>query len=437
MLTEGDDHKIDVMTAVRRVVLATCLLLFAGPLVTPDAQEPAARRKGYVVVPETGGTSAVALQPDGGFVLGGIQRRGGGADDLKVIVIRISADGRLDTRFNGSGVVTTTIGEVSDVLRGLAVQPDGGILVAAHSTRGRDKVHGRPQFFSLVRYTAGGRPDAAFGDGGKIFTQLSRFHLSKPAVLSLKADGKILVAGSALTYRFTPLPPERRWDYAVTQYLPTGELDETFGTRGVAAHALEGFASDMALQADGKIVILGSDGIGYPADIALLRLHPDGSRDRRFGNGGTVITPWREGAAASSMVIQSDGKILVAANRIVLRFEADGRLDSSFGNAGIMPVTFARHVTHVALQPDGRVLLGDGMSRLARFLPDWRPDPSFGHAGVATVAVGGNFRFARPIVQPDGKILLGGSRVVAETRRFAAARCNSDGTLDLTFGDAE
>jgi uncharacterized delta-60 repeat protein len=201
----------------------------------------------------------------------------------------------------------------------------------------------------------------------------------------------------------------------------------------VAVHALEGFASDMALQADGKIVVVGSDGIGHPADIALLRLHPDGSRDRRFGNGGTVITPWRKDAVASSMVIQRDGKILVAANRIVLRFEADGRLDSSFGDGGIMPVAFARHV---ALQPDGRVLLGDGMSRLARFLPDWRPDPTFGHTGVTTVAIGGNFRFARPIVQPDGKILLGGS-IVGGQRRFAAARCNADGTLDQTFGDAE
>lgn len=65
----------------------------------------------------------------------------------------------------------------------------------ATSTRAPNKDHGRPQSLSLVRYTTAGQLDDAFGDGGKVVTQLSKNHLSWPAALLLQADGK----GSSLT----------------------------------------------------------------------------------------------------------------------------------------------------------------------------------------------------------------------------------------------
>ena len=243
-----------------------------------------------------------------------------------------------------------------------------------------------------------------------------------------------------------------RWDFAVARYLPTGRRDGTFGTRGVAVHGVgdvsEDFASDMALQPDGKIVVVGPAHVRYPADIGLLRLNADGSRDRGFGDGGKVVTQWKDGAIPSSVAIQRDGKILVVARGtgggalkptpgssgpIVLRYLADGGLDPSFGDAGITPMAFGHYVV---LQPDGKILLGDGLSRFARILPDWRLDPSFGRSGIATV-LDGKFRSVAPVLQPDGKILLGGASVADGQRRFTIARCNADGTLDLTFGDLE
>ena len=158
------------MTRPCCILLAVCLLLLAGLLAAPGAQESTARRKGYAVAVEIGeahGSFVVALQPDGGLVLGGTQRRGRD-DQLKDTLLRFTPDG------HGAGFVTTTVGEVSDVLRGVAIQSDGRIVVAADSTGLANAHHGRPELFSLVRYTTAGQLDAAFGDGGEVFTQLSK-----------------------------------------------------------------------------------------------------------------------------------------------------------------------------------------------------------------------------------------------------------------------
>ena len=425
------------------VLLFVILILFAGLPVPPGAQEPAARRKGYAVTHESGGVWArvVALQPDGGVVLGGFSENGKdrfGMAKFKLLVLRFTPDGRLDPAFNGGGSVTTALGEVGDVLQGVAAQSDGRIVAVATATRASNKDHGRPETFSLVRYTPAGQIDETFGNGGKVLTQVSTDDLSHASVVMLQPDGKILVAGSALTQHWWPLPT-RRWDFAVVRYTPTGRLDTSFGSGGKAVHSVgdvsEDAAADMAVQPDGKIVLVGSAHVRYQADIGLLRLKPNGGRDRSFGDGGRVVTQWKKGTSASSVAIQPDGKILVVAGgRIALRYLPDGQLDPTFGDAGIMPVAFA---SHIVLQPDGKILLAS-LARLTRYRPDWRLDPSFGSAGTTTVNAGRNFRPGAPVLQPDGRILLGGSSVAADgQRRFTIARCNPDGSLDSTFGDPE
>ncbi len=414
-------------------MLATCLLLFAGRLVTPGAEEPAARRKGYVVVPETGSTSAVALQRHvAGEALERVDRHSPRPERLiepsgwqvprhRVVPPPLRRKGPEPVRQRAAGDKDLAVGlqteygrlaevEFRELREDLAAITERCIEVAARRVADEREELGPSVDFVTRTGGVGGNQDPAIGLDG----HAAQFVADLPD--RRRHDAAAVEPGIEATVRSDP--DQDQLEVVVGSPFPLDASEHEATVR---------------LQADGKIVVVGSTE-GYPADIALLRLDPDGRRDRSFGKGGRVITPWRDGAMASSMVIQNDGKILVAASRIVLRFEADGRLDSSFGDAGIMPVTFARHVT---LQPDGKVLLGDGMSRLARFLPDWRPDPTFGHSGIATVPVGGNFRFARPTVQPDGKILLGGRRVVAGQPHFAAARCNADGTLDLTFGAAE
>jgi uncharacterized delta-60 repeat protein len=417
-----------VAPVVASVLALTCLLGAAG------AQELGGRRKGYAVAPEAGpgGAHAVALQPDGRIVVGAGQGRGP-EHQFRILLLRFTSDGRLDATLGGEGFVTTTVAETSDYLRAVAVQPDGKIVVAADSTR----IPARgttPNVFALVRYTSTGQPDATFGDGGTVLTQLSSNNLSYPAALTLQPDGKILVAGSTLTDHWWPIP-QARYDFTVARYLPTGRLDTAFGSRGAAVHAVgtvsEDFASAMALQPDGRIVVAGSVHVRYPDDIGLLRLKADGGRDRSFGDGGRVVTQWKNGNSASSVAVQADGKILVTAAEIVLRYLPDGRLDPSFGEAGIMPkpIAFGR----IVLQPDGKILLAGG-ARLARYLPDWRLDPSFGRAGIATIDPRLGLRAeTAPVLQPDGKIVMAATRLADGHASVAVVRCNPD----LTFGDPE
>ena len=134
------------------------------------------------------------------------------------------------------------------------------------------------------------------------------------------------------------------------------------------------------------------------------------------------------------MAVQADGKILVTAAERVLRYLPDGRLDASFGEAGMMAIAFGHAV---ALQPDGKILLAAG-ARLARYLPDWRLDPGFGRAGIATIDARLGLRLeAAPVLQPDGKIVMAATLLADGRGSAAVVRFNSDGMLDLTFGDPE
>ena len=98
-----------------------------------------------------------------------------------------------------------------------------------------------------------------------------------------------------------------------------------------------------------------------------------------------------------------------------------------------MPIAFGR----IVLQPDGKILLAGG-ARLARYLPDWRLDPSFGRAGIAPIDPRLGLRAeTAPVLQPDGKIVMAATRLADGHASVAVVRCNPDGTLDLTFGDPE
>ncbi len=115
----------------------------------------------------------------------------------------------------------------------------------------------------------------------------------------------------------------------VVRYTPTGALDPAFGAGGIAefedlAPASE--ASGIAVQDDGRIVVGGraADNPAPPTPAngpgqlgsdtdwtwALLRLEPTGTLDQSFGNDGVVRTPI--GKAANAMVLQPDGRVVVA-----------------------------------------------------------------------------------------------------------------------------
>ncbi len=196
-----------------------------------------------------------------------------------------------------------------------------------------------------------------------------------------------------------------------------------------------------------------------------------GDLDPTFGGGtGKVVTPdFRPDPSASSsasaMVIQPDGKILVAGetnelagvfNRsyvIMARYNMDGSLDQSFGTGGKVVSDIGGpqvEIYAIVLQADGKILVGGtstiweviGVNNgynfiLLRFNPNGTLDTSFdGDGRVLTDYSGGTTnddKINALAIQPDGKIVAAGHARMGGTVDFAVARYNSDGSLDTSF----
>jgi len=249
-----------------------------------------------------------------------------------------------------------------------------------------------------------------------------------------------------------------------------GDLDPTFGTDGKVLtdfdHSTD-IANAVATQADGKLVVVGAtyeDNDFSDENFAIARYNPDGTLDKTFGVGGKVQTDFPGLAAvASSVVIQPDGKIVVAGGAFLLftfagdfklaRYNPDGSLDTSFGDGGIVTTTFPEgsYAFDVALQADGKIVAagtvfvdfnpGESSNTdfaLARYNPDGTPDATFGNGGqVSTDFLGLEDDSFSVLIQPDGKIVaVGSANDPATFYDFAAVRYLNNGTLDTTFGVA-
>ena len=166
----------------------------------------------------------------------------------------------------------------------------------------------------------------------------------------------------------------------------------------------------------------------------------------------------------SAMAVQPDGKIL-AAGRMgypmlrVARFTSDGELDTGFGREGFAVLQEQGNnswLMNVAVQPDGKIVVAGRANHFDNYSPiryedffvarlnaDGTPDVQFGERRVSFDSDGeiGNEVGVAMVIQPDGKILLGGGTSLPwkawgiHDTNFAMARLNPDGALDDTFGN--
>jgi uncharacterized delta-60 repeat protein len=277
----------------------------------------------------------------------------------------------------------------------------------------------------------------------------------------IQPDGKIVVAGGAFPL-FTFLG-----NFELVRYNPNGSLDASFGNGGIVTTIFpEGsYASDVALQPDGKIIAAGTVFVDFvigdqsDTDFALARYNPDGSLDATFGNGGMVSTDF-VGLEddAFSVLIQPDGKIVAvgSANNpatyydfAAVRYLRNGTIDTTFGVAGKVTTDFGDQnfdrARSAALQPDGRVVAaGFAISRnggvqnfaVARYSSNGVLDTSFSRDGLLQIDFDDCCQSANKVlVQNDGKILtVGYANTEDSDSDFLLARLNSRGSLDTTFG---
>jgi uncharacterized delta-60 repeat protein len=306
--------------------------------------------------------------------------------------------------------------------------------------------------FCVVALAAPGDLDPTFSGDGKVTTKFTSGWAGAGGV-AIQADGKIVAAGST---GFSG--PDSR--FALARYRPDGTLDPTFGGDGrvrVNFGSNDDGSSAVAVQSDGKIVAVGWT-VETVDSFALARFNPDGTLDPTFDGDGKLITEFPDPydwSVASSVVIQSDGKIVVGGGAwnedeeigtkfALARYNEDGTLDSSFSDDGTVVVNVSTFdfqsdsVADVAIDADGKIVAAGHAARrdfaVARFNADGTLDSTFSGDGKVTTAFGSNAWAAGVSIQGDGKIVAAG-KVGGTLGRFGLVRYNADGTLDSTFGD--
>ncbi len=392
---------------------------------------------------------SLAIQPDGKLLLGGSIYNSVNSD---MLVVRYGADGVIDNSFHGDGKQTTHIGG-SESVRDLTVQPDGKIVVAGDVYYGSSL----PTKFALARYTSSGDLDGTFGVRGTQITSFSGYDGASAAAVALHADGDITAAGAA--------GKNYGEDVAVATYDVQGAPDE----QGYPVQTIGAFYADVgltyflasAVQPDEKLVAAGYVWNGLDHDFLVARFNRDGTLDQTFGIGGyskTDFSAVQEGSGdelARSLAIQPDGKIVLSGSFFgftvggalpVARLNSDGSLDPSFGTGGMtlldLPGVFEEG-NAALLQPDGKIVIGGSVLiadfdfMLCRLNTDGTLDGGFGSGGVVTSTFGYQDIVFGLALQPDGKLVASGNTSLPNSFAgfdFCTARYNTDGSVDAGFG---
>src|SRR5262249_59327119 len=126
-----------------------------------------------------------------------------------------------------------------------------------------------------------------------------------------------------------------------TRYNADGTLDTSFNHSGIVRTDFPGLAavpSSVVIQPDGKIVVAGG---AFPlftflGNFEVVRYNPNGSLDTSFGNGGIVTTNFPQGSYAFDVALQPDGKV-IAAGTVFVDFNPGESSDTDFALARYNP----------------------------------------------------------------------------------------------------
>ena len=286
--------------------------------------------------------------------------------------------------------------------------------------------------------------DTTFNGTGKLIFGNPSVSASSVVV---QPDNKILLAGGGY------LGGIPAYTFNLNRFNENGSLDTTyssppFNIPGLTQNASK-YLYDVELQNDGKIIAAGYSTFFSPEKkkAVTIRFNSDGSFDSSFGTNGIIITEFGGNAEARQIVIQPDQKILIVGfandatagsspnRQFVARFKTDGTLDGTFGDNGIKIVSLPDTTggLSVALQPDGKIVTGGstGNSNLAyalitRLNRDGSLDTTFDEDGFRTVSGTNIGSFVSTAVQSDGKIL-------ALSNANTLYRFNPDGAFDTSF----
>ncbi len=289
---------------------------------------------------------AAAYSPDGKIIVAGSAASADGRD-VDIAVARYMADGNLDSTFGCGGVALTEVSGGADTAFALALDRAGRIVVGGQCGRAnlRENTRGTA---CIARFSANGDVDVAFGPNGARLLPL-RDGVESLRGVAVDARGRIVGGGYSAYGAANEL--------TLFRLTEGGHLDNDFGDLGGVTYRGRGFSDAFALALDGDGVLVAgfsgqADGSGK--DFLLARFSDDGRLDRKFGDGGTTMTPIGPGDDVAFALSRDDRGIVLAGyafngkdnDMAVARYSTSGRLDESFGDRGTM--TFPRGAMAVA-----------------------------------------------------------------------------------------
>jgi uncharacterized delta-60 repeat protein len=392
------------------------------------------------------------------------------------------SNGALDGTYGVGGKAEADVPhpvQSSEAARGVAVQPDGKVVVAGPTNVDSITQVGGDQQFGVARYNPDGTLDAGFGAGGidgdgRVSTNFALLPSGagtddSAAAVALQSDGKIVVVGKT-----DPVGSDLG-DFAIARYEADGDLDPTFDGDGIDTTDFGGtfqgdFANAVAIEGTPgdpsfRIVIAGAKSGATQADedFAIVVYDDSGGHDGTFDGDGQQTTDLGSGDIARGVAIQPNGAIVAAGssgdfvpnmNFAVARYQSNGTPDPSFDIDGQVTTDFTGTSYDdgysLAVRDLGggqvRILVGGrtGISSstagaMAAYTTDGSLDPSFAPGGAdgdgkLTVELESptNFDTIRALaIRPDGEIVGAGA---VESPDFGAIRASQTGTLDPSFG---
>jgi uncharacterized delta-60 repeat protein len=318
---------------------------------------------------------AMTIQNDGKILVAGVSDVNGGKD---FALARFHPNGAPDLDFGRRGRVAQPMRSLTaDVIRSVAVQPDGKIVAGGMSTE--DVVTVGPNAdFLVARYLPDGSSDLSFGIGGLMATDFGGGSFDQAYALALQPDGRIVLGGytndggggdtlggTSVLFGADQL--------ALARYAPNGFPDPTFGRDGTIV--IDGGSLDerilaLAVAPNGDLMAGGYVNGEKRSDLLLARLRSDGTPAAEFGttdNGLSIHDLGTHSERVASLVVQPDGRVLAGgqtavanhADFAVFRFDGAGFLDRSFGRDGVASFDFdgrEDRVHSIAVQRDGKIV---------------------------------------------------------------------------------
>lgn len=460
-------HLLNRLTATTAAAAALGLGAAGTAHAAPGQLDPTYGVAGVTTEAQATGAEIVdvATLPDGRSINVSTGASTGGT--LDIFVRRLLADGRPDPSFDGDGVARINLG-ADETPRGVAIQPDGKIVVAGSS------VSGSMSDALVVRLKSDGGNgvtndalDLTF-DGDGMATVDTGGNYETVAGLALRPTGEIVVAG-------TVDPEQGSANLLVFQLKPNGGagplnggLDRSFDTDGVAAVDTGGnseSASTVTLRNDGTIVVGGVvQSTLNTRQMLVAWLKPkggagglNGALDTRFADDGVIGLSTTERETAFDLVPLPDGDLIVVgktnlgkggvSDGVAYRLREDGgtgqingALRKSFGTNGVVkfPTSGTDTLRSGAIDARGRlVLVGsretddyDGAVVYRLSATDGKLDPEFGTGGIGTAGLregaGGYTDALAVAVQPDGRIVTSGYATGGASKWGATARWLSE-----------